>query len=129
MSKITAIIIGDKSENTSLIAELFNLQDIQVVGIGFDGNGAIRLAKEKNPDAIFWEFNLSEKEEIVVLQEIKQISPFTKVIAVTGKKLDSFQKNIISKKADFILYKPFDIEKLIQILTTMQIQMSKHTKH
>lgn len=128
MSKISVVVIDDDPNITKLIADLAEMSNTTVVGIGHTGNHALRLAKEKNPDVIFLDVQMPEKNGVEALEEIKKISPAIKVVMVTGDKREKLKEELISKNADFIIYKPFDNSQIFQALTGIYSHTSKVAK-
>ena len=55
-----------------------------VVGIAHDGEQAIRMIREKNPDLLLLDLLLTRFDGITVLDMIMDISPQTTVFATTG---------------------------------------------
>ena len=95
------------------------------MGIGFDGKQAIRLVNAKKPDAIFLDVKMPNKDGIEALEEIKKISPLTKVIMITGEESQELRETLFDKKADFVLYKPIDNNKLDSVLSKIEFGVAQ----
>ena len=71
----TAVIIDDKPRITQLYSELLELQNLKILGIGQNGNDAIRLFKEHKPDLVFLDVHRQDLNGVEALKEIKKFLP------------------------------------------------------
>ena len=116
MTITTAVIIDDEPRITQLYSELLELQNLKILGIGQSGNDAIRLFKEYRPDLVFLDVHMPDKTGVEALKEIKKISPTAKVIMVTADMSEDLQEFLVNNNATAIIYKPFEIQKVMQVL-------------
>lgn len=116
MTISTAIIIDDEPRITQLYSELLELQNLKILGIGQNGNDAIRLFKEYSPDLVFLDVHMPDLSGIEALKEIKKNSPTAKVIMVTADLSVDLEKLLQNSGATAVIFKPFDIQKIIQLL-------------
>ena len=71
----TAVIIYDEPRITQLYSELLELQNLKILGIGQNGNDAIRLFKEHKPDLVFLDVHRPDLNGVEALKEIKKFLP------------------------------------------------------
>ena len=116
MTSSTAIIIDDEPRITQLYSELLELQNLKILGIGQNGNDAIRLFKEYSPDLVFLDVHMPDLSGVEALKEIKKISPTAKVIMVTADLSQDLEKLLQDSDATAVVFKPFDIQKITQLL-------------
>lgn len=116
MTISTAVIIDDEPRITQLYSELLELQNLKILGIGQNGNDAIRLFKEYSPDLVFLDVHMPDLSGVEALKEIKKISPTAKVIMVTADLSVDLEKLLQNSGATAVIFKPFDIQKIIQLL-------------
>jgi two-component system chemotaxis response regulator CheY len=116
MANSTAIIIDDEPHITQLYSELLELQNLKILGIGQSGNDAIRLFKEYRPDLVFLDVHMPDKTGVEALKEIKKISPTAKVIMVTADLSEDLEKLLQDSGATATIFKPFDMQKITQLL-------------
>lgn len=106
--KIKSIIVEDEPHSMSRLKKLLeNFEDIEVVGEAFDGDSAIEIVEEKEPDLLFLDINIPEKNGFEVL---KNLTFKPKVIFVTAYEkyaVQAFEENAI----DYIL-KPTTVDRL-----------------
>jgi len=70
----TAVTIYDEPRITQLYSELLELQNLKILGIGQNGNDAIRLFKEHNPELVFLDVHRPDLNGVEALKEIKKFS-------------------------------------------------------
>lgn len=128
MSTIKVVIIDDDQNVSKLFEELIELHNVKVVGIGFNGLHAITLTEEKNPDIVFLDTVMPKMNGIDALKEIKKKCPATKVIMVTGDKSEDLKKLLEDYGANAIIYKPFDMAKIMQVFEQVKIQPAVSNK-
>lgn len=128
MATLTAVVIDDEKDIAEIISGIIEIHNIKVVGLGYNGNHAVRLVNEKKPDMVFLDVKMSEKDGIEALQEIKAIAPSTKVIMVTGEETEEMKKKIQDNDADGMIFKPFEMEKFLKVLTKAKLSINTSTK-
>jgi two-component system chemotaxis response regulator CheY len=112
----TAVIIDDEPRITQLYSELLELQNLKILGIGQNGNDAIRLFKEHKPDLVFLDVHMPDLSGVEALKEIKKISPTAKVIMVTADLSKDLEKLLQDSGATSIIFKPFETQTIKQLL-------------
>jgi DNA-binding NarL/FixJ family response regulator len=115
----TAIIIGDEPGIAELYSELLEMRNLKILGIGQNGNDAIRLFKEHKPDIVFLDVSMPEMNGIEALKEIKKISPTTDVVMMTADESADFKK-LSQYGATALIFKPFDILKIMQVFEMIE---------
>jgi two-component system chemotaxis response regulator CheY len=124
MANSTAIIIDDEPHITQLYSELFESQNLKILGIGANGNDAIRLFTEYKPDLVFLDIHMPDLNGVEALKEIKKISPTAKVIMITDDLSESLEQLCRDNRADAIIFKPFKIEKIMKLLERIKVSKS-----
>ena len=130
-NKITAIIIDDEKLAREYIKNLLkSYGQIEIVAEASDGQSAIHLIAELEPDIVFLDIQMPIKTGIDVIQEIHQdYQPiYIFVTAYDEYAIDAFDNNAI----DYLL-KPFDairfnksIQKALEILSNIHLQENYH---
>lgn len=78
-----AIIDDDRLICDSLGIILGNEPDIDVVGIGGDGNDAVRLAAAERPDILLMDIQMPERDGLSAAQEILARDPAVRIVFLT----------------------------------------------
>ena len=69
---------------SAIDAILAGEQEISVVGRATDGEEAVRLVDELEPDVVLMDLSMPVLDGFVATQEIQQKSPGTRVLVLTG---------------------------------------------
>ena len=124
MSLSTAIIVDDEPRITQLYSELLELQNLEILGIGQNGNDAVRLFNEHKPDLVFLDVRMPDLNGVDALKQIKKISPTANVIMITADLSEDLEKLLVKNNATAIIFKPFKIQKVMQILEMIKTSTS-----
>lgn len=128
MNRPTRVIVVDDDEDTiELFTEFLGMRGIKVVGIGKNGKDALDLYKKHQPDAVLLDVMMPEYDGFFGLEKIKECNPEAKVIMVTADLTDETYRKLESLNASAILYKPYDIENLIQTIKNIDHLEEKKT--
>lgn len=80
------ILVVDNHEliRTSLAIELNQYTDLEVVGIAADGEKAVTLAQQLQPDVVIMDLRMPVMDGLTASKHIKQSCPNIKIIAYTS---------------------------------------------
>jgi len=81
-----------------------------------DGFQAIRKVKEQGFDIIFMDIKMPGINGVQTFREIKKINPKASVIMMTAYSVEDLVKEAIEEGAYTVIYKPFDMDKVIQTI-------------
>ncbi len=116
MSKKTNVLVVDDQ-----IGMLETFTDILEdrgfsVATAEDGFQAIRKVKEQQFDIIFMDIKMPGINGVQTFREIKKINPKASVIMMTAYSVEDLVKEAIEEGAYTVIYKPFDMDKVIQTI-------------
>lgn len=98
---------------------LSDMEGVATLAHAKDGNEAILLAKEINPDVIILDIKIPGKSVVEVLPELK-LKSYAKVIMLTNYS-DVYYKNLCLKLgAEYFLDKSNEFEKIYEILLSIE---------
>jgi len=112
----TAIVIDDDIDTCDVLTDYLEVKDIQVLGRGYNGKEAVDLYQKHKPDLVFLDIMMPEYDGFYGLEKIKQLNPAAYVIIVTGDLTNETYIKLKSLKSSAIIYKPFDIEKVMDVV-------------
>ncbi len=116
MSKGQQILVVDDDES---IRELF---ECIIEDLGFncttaaDGESGIDKAKNGSFDLIFLDIKMPKLNGIETLREIRKFNPDVPVTMMTGFSVEDLVQDAMNLKAAEVLYKPFDVETLENLI-------------
>src|SRR5882724_3694939 len=96
MKKTSVMIIDDHI----LIREFLSLsighyENFEVIAESGDGQQAIELARDKRPDLIMLDINMSPMNGFEVLKMIRKMSPTTKIIGLSMHSQPAYAKKML----------------------------------
>ncbi len=82
---ITILIVDDSIIIRGIINRILSeVAQFKVVGAAIDGQNAVRMAQELQPDFVILDINMPRKDGLTALPEILQIAPNSKVIIASS---------------------------------------------
>ena len=112
----TAIVVDDDIDTCDVLTEYLELKNIQVLANGSNGKEAVSLYQKHDPDLVFLDIMMPLYDGFYGLEKIKQLDPTAIVIVITGDLTTETYNKLKILKSSAIIYKPFDIEKIMQII-------------
>jgi two-component system, NarL family, invasion response regulator UvrY len=114
MKKTTVMIVDDHvllQDTWSLL--LASSEKYEVAGKAGNGEDAIKLAREKRPDIMLVDINMSPMNGFEVLQEVRKFSPGTKVIGVSMHSQPAYAKKMLREGAKGYITKNSNSEEFL----------------
>lgn len=113
------VVIAD--DNWDFNEVLFNFleerkEEVQVVGRAYNGNEAIKLTKETEPDILLLDIIMPQLDGLGVLEKIRlmDMEKYPKVIMLTAFGHEYVTQKAVELGAEYYILKPFDLEVLVE---------------
>ena len=118
MDKRTSVLIADNSEEfcTALAAALQRSEQFTVAGIANDGEMALTLLGERQPDILVLDLMLSKRDGLSILKTISAADHRPSVVATSGFVTDYVASTAASLGVTYLMLKPCDLEALMDRL-------------
>lgn len=112
------IVIADNNrELCETLSDYVNAQpDMQVVSFAYDGEEALAVIKEHQPDVVLLDVTMPHLDGMAVLErmyELEMAEP-PRVIMITALGREDIIQRMTSLGADYYLIKPFDLDLLVE---------------
>lgn len=78
------VIVDDEVDYTEILKDYCEMNDMEVVGIGHNGQDAVELCKEHAPDFMLLDLSMPKFDGFYALENIKKMNIPVKVIVLTG---------------------------------------------
>jgi DNA-binding NtrC family response regulator len=116
---------GDRKTNVLVVDDLWSMrltlggiledEGHNVVTVE-DGYQAIEAVRETHFDAIFMDIKMPGINGVQTFREVKKIDPRAVVIMMTAYSVEDLVKEALEEGAYAVVYKPFDIDRIIAII-------------
>lgn len=111
------VITDDNRQYAEMIANyLGGKEDIEVVGVAYDGFACLELLRKEKPDLLLLDMMMKYMDGIAVLDRIRHMSHQPKTIMLTATASESMVERAMLKGAVDYLIKPYDLECLYERL-------------
>ncbi|SHG03073.1 response regulator transcription factor [Ornithinibacillus halophilus] len=115
---IKILLVDDQRLFRAGVKSLLNdLEDMEVIGTAEDGEEAVRVVEEKNPDVVLMDIHMPNLDGIRATAQIKRKFPDTKVVFLTTQAVEGLVIRGIDVGADGFLIKelyPDNLEQAIR---------------
>lgn len=113
--KHRVILADDNREFAKLLKEhLANQDDIEVIGVAYNGGDVIEQLKQHSPDVLVLDIIMPHLDGLGVLEQIQEmnLSPKPQIIMLTAFGQESITQRAVELGAAYYILKPFDMEVL-----------------
>ncbi len=118
MTKLKVLIVDDNKRMTSSLESILTDDDeIQVVGKAEDGQEALGMIRETEPDLVLLDLIMPKLDGIGVLEHLRQDATLKKrpeVIVVSGIVQDGITNRAFELGAAYYILKPFDKQMILR---------------
>ncbi len=118
--KINLVLADDHAVVRSGTRELLEQQpDLKIIGEAANGEEAVQLAKEMQPDVIIMDVRMPKLTGIEATRQIKAECPEVKVLVLTAHDDDEYVFALLQAGANGYLLKTAEIEELVRAIRTV----------
>ncbi len=119
--KIRVVLVDDHAIlRATLATVLGNSGEIAIIGQGGDGQQAIDLADQLQPDLILLDLNMPRKSGLAALPELKAAHPEIKVLVLTGRDENAYIMRALRFGANGYMLKTANEHELLQAVRDVQ---------
>nr|WP_277818419.1 sporulation transcription factor Spo0A [Bacillus sp. TL12] len=115
VEKIKVCLVDDNKELVSMLESYVAAQDdMEVIGIAYNGQECLNLLKEKQPDVLVLDIIMPHLDGLAVLEKMRHIERLKQpnVIMLTAFGQEDVTKKAVDLGASYFILKPFDMENL-----------------
>ena len=122
MDNRTTVMIADNTEEfcSSLVTTLQRSEGFRVVGIANDGEQAVNMIKEKQPQILVLDLMLAKRDGLSVLKTISTMEPRPAVLATSGFITDYVASAAANLGVQYLMLKPCDMTALAERLEELR---------
>jgi len=109
------LVVDDNKDFADVFCDILKTNDFKAESC-YSGKQAIELIQQSLFTIVFLDIRMPEMDGVQTLIEVKKLRPDTTVIMMTGYSLDEMVHKAIEEKASDIIYKPFEVDKVISLI-------------
>lgn len=115
-SMTRVLIVDDAKFMRDKIREILETEDLQVAGEAGNGEEAVLLYQELQPDLVIMDITMPVKNGIEALKDMIKLNPKVKVIMCTAMRQKRIVVEAIEAGAKDFIVKPFEETKVIEAI-------------
>ncbi|MFC1966880.1 response regulator, partial [Chloroflexota bacterium] len=115
MEKTNILVVDDLRSMRLTLGGILEDEGHNVVTVE-DGYQAIEAVKKTHFDAIFMDIKMPGINGVQTFREVKKIDPKAAVVMMTAYSVEDLVKEALEEGAFAVVYKPFDIDKIIALI-------------
>jgi len=121
---LKAIVVDDRANVVDILSDVLKENNVDVIGQGRNGKDAVELYGKLKPDIVFLDVLMPIYDGFYGLKEIRKINPSALIVFVSGDPMLETKMYDESVIPSAILHKPFDINKVSNIISTLKLTLS-----
>jgi CheY-like chemotaxis protein len=115
MNECRILVVDDNKDFADIFCDILKTND-HITKSCYSGPQAIEIVKKSDFDIIFLDIRMPEMNGVQALKEIKKLRPEITVIMMTGYSVDEIIQKALEEKASEIVYKPFEVDKILSLI-------------
>lgn len=111
------VIVDDNKEFCAILKECIEKKEgLRIVGIANDGNQALKVIQEVQPDLIILDIIMPYLDGLGVLEKLPtlDLNKIPRIIILSAVGQDTITQKAISMGVDYYIVKPFDLDTFVQ---------------
>jgi YesN/AraC family two-component response regulator len=120
----TILIIDDEKPTLQMLSLFLEASGYRVLTAENENQG-LSLFKQEQPEIVLTDIKMPGKDGLDVLRQIKEISPATEVIVITGHGDRDLKEKALTLDASAFFNKPLDTDALDEALKAAQARLAE----
>jgi two-component system chemotaxis response regulator CheY len=113
----TVLIVDDAAFMRMMLKDILTKNGFEVVGEAENGQVAISMYKDLNPDIVTMDITMPEMNGIEAVKAIKAVNPGCKIVMVSAMGQQSMVIEAIQAGAKDFIVKPFQPDRVVDALS------------
>jgi two-component system, chemotaxis family, chemotaxis protein CheY len=112
------MLVDDDVATVEVFSEYLKLHNVNIIATAISGDTAVDIYKQYKPDIVFVDVMMPVFDGFYVLENIRKINPNVVIIMITADLSKSTEEKLKMLNATKIIYKPFEIQELLDCINT-----------
>ena len=113
------LVVDDNKDFADIFCDILKVNNYKAESC-YGGDQAVEKVKKSVFDVVFLDIRMPKKDGIETLKDIMKIRPKTEVIMMTAFSVDELVHKALEEKASDIIFKPFEIDKVLGLLQVVE---------
>ncbi len=119
MSVQKILVVDDNKDFADVFCDILKANNYEAQSC-YGGQQALECLQNKSFDIMFLDMRMPDMDGVETLKKVKLSNPNMTVIVMTGYSVDEMVHKALEEKASEIIYKPFEIEKVLSLIASTQ---------
>ncbi len=122
--RTNALIVEDHAlfaEGLVALLERSDSLDLRILGVSEDGRDVVGICSKKRVDLVLLDLNLGKVNGLDLIKPIKEVSPKTRILVVSGYDNEKFVKKAFLNGTDGYILKDATMEELEKAIETVML--------
>jgi DNA-binding NtrC family response regulator len=115
MTEHNILVVDDNQDFADVFCDILRANNYKADSC-YGGEQALSMISDQDYDIMFLDIRMPQMDGVQTLKEIKKVKPEAMVIMMTGYSVDELVHQAIEEKASEIIYKPFEIDKVLSLI-------------
>ncbi|MBD3296332.1 MAG: response regulator [Candidatus Omnitrophica bacterium] len=115
MEEHNILVVDDNQDFADVFCDILRANNYKADSC-YGGEQALSMINDQDYDIMFLDIRMPQMDGVQTLKEIKKVQPEAMVIMMTGYSVDELVHQAIEEKASEIIYKPFEIDKVLGLI-------------
>ena len=115
MEKVKVLLVDDEQEFITALSERLQIRGIDV-RLAFDGEQALRLVQDQQPDIMVLDLKMPGIDGMEVLRRVVRSHPEIRVVMLTGHGSEKDRQEAMRTGAYAYLQKPVQLDQLMEVI-------------
>jgi DNA-binding response OmpR family regulator len=113
----SVIIIEDDNDASKTLADICEINGIKVLASAYDGNEAIEIFKQYQPDVVLLDIMMPKYDGFYAIDGIRKVKQDAKIVAVTAS-VDQDTQDKLTDLGIPIIFKPYEISDIVNAVNS-----------
>ena len=118
---ISAIVIDDEQDVLDVFCEYLKVKNVNVLAEGRNGKDAVELYQKLKPDVVLMDLVMPQYDGFYGIENIRKYDPDSKIIIFSASLTPEYVDILRKMKVSGISIKPYDIERIIDLINKVSI--------
>ncbi len=117
----SAIVIDDEKDVLEVFCEYLKVKNVNVLAKGRNGKDAVELYQKLKPDVVLMDLVMPHYDGFYGIENIRKYDPDSKIIIFSASLTPEYVDILRKMKVSGISIKPYDMERIIDLINKVSM--------